>query len=676
MAGAAQAVEEETPAPMRRTLRMVWRDARPMWPLLLGGIVALLAEVGFRVLEPWPLKIVIDSVVSSLGTDTGTAPVGLPGLLGLGALQVAVVSARALCSYLATVAFALVGSRTAAALRVRVFSHVQGLSQQFHSRNRSADTVQRLIADINRMQEVAVTAGMPLAANLLTLVVMLVVMVVLDPLLAVVVVLAVGAFVLASSGTSRHITSASMRSRKAEGHLANTAQEALGAIKVVQSYGLEPLIQKRFTGANAKSLTEGVRSRRIAARLERTTDVIVGVATAVVMVGGGMRVLAGAMSPGDLVLFTTYLRTTMKPLRDMAKYTGRIARAAASGERVATLLEITPDIVSAEPGLTPARVRGLIRFSAVRAAYEGTEVLHGVDLTVTPGQHVVLVGPSGSGKSTLTSLVTRAMDPVSGQVTLDGHPLEEINLAYLRSQVSVLHQEAVLLTGSIRDNIRLGRQDATDEEVEEAARAAHAHDFITQMPEGYDTVVGERGGTLSGGQRQRVAIARALLRNSPVVILDEATTGLDPASTTLVLNAIDRLVEGRTTLTVTHDPEVAMRADRVVWVEDGHIRLADRPSRLLKSSEAFRAWASAGGTQSPPPMALSGLTQDVERNAAHDALDGMAEDDGDDTAGHDAGDGTVDPKDIDTEEAAKNAVTDPAKHTEGRLRLHSREDVA
>ncbi|CAM2853794.1 ABC transporter ATP-binding protein [Actinomyces slackii] len=583
--------ERNRPTALRQTLRLLRPDAAPQWRLMVGGTVVLLAEVAFRVLEPWPLKIVIDAVVASMGSSTGTAPATLGLLLGMGAVLVGLVAARALCNYLATVAFALVGSRTAASLRARAFQHVQGLSQQFHARNRSADTVQRLIADVNRMQEVAVTAGLPLAANMLTLLVMLIVMVVLDPLLAMIVVVAVALFALTSQGSSKRITAASLRSRRSEGNLANTAQEALSAIKVVQAYGLEPLLQERFTGANAVSLREGVRSRRIAARLERSTDVIVGLATAVVIVGGGMRVLQGAMTPGDLVLFTTYLRTTMKPLRDMAKYTGRIARATASGERVADLMAVEPDIVSPHSGLAPSEVRGMLRFASVRAAYEGVEVLHGVDLTVRPGEHVALVGPSGSGKSTLASLVVRAMDPTSGTVSLDGTPLPELELSHLRSQVSVLHQEAVLLTGTIRENIRLGRPGASDEEVERAARAAYAHDFISAMPDGYDTVVGERGGTLSGGQRQRVAIARAFLRDSRIVVLDEATTGLDPASTSLVLDAVDHLVEGRTTLTVTHEPQAALRAGRVVWIQDGRILLNGAPRELLLTSQDFRDWA-------------------------------------------------------------------------------------
>ena len=580
---------------MRRSLKLVAPDIAPHRALILFGVLALLMEVAFRVLEPWPLKIVVDAVTAFRGAKVSHQPASVELLIGCGVALLLIVGLRALSNYLATICFALVGSRAATSLRARVFRHVQGLSQQFHARNRSADTVQRIVGDVARMQEVAITAGMPLLANVATLLVMVVVMFVLDPLLASVVLVAIVAFAVTSGPTSRKITDASRQTRKGEGHLANTAQESLASIRVVQAYGLENMVEKNFTSANRTSLREGVRSRRYAARLERTTDVIVGLATAIVLVGGGLRVMQGAMSPGDLVLFTTYLRTTMKPLRDMAKYTGRIARASASGERVADLMEITPDVVTPDMPVRPNIVVGAVQFDRVVTEYDGVQVLRGLDLNIRPGERVAIIGPSGAGKSTLVSLLVRAIDPVSGCVRLDGYRLTDLDLTQLRASISLLHQEAVLFTGTIRENIRMGRGDATDAEVEDAARAANAHDFIMEQPDGYDTVVGERGGTLSGGQRQRIAIARALLRRSPVVVLDEATTGLDPEAASLVLDAIDRLAAGRTTLAVTHDAEVALRATRVVWIEDGRIRLDATPEELIATSDVFRAWVQASG---------------------------------------------------------------------------------
>ncbi|WP_314128836.1 ABC transporter ATP-binding protein [Schaalia odontolytica] len=583
---------------LARTLRLVGPDVRPHRGLIAGGMTALLLDVVFRVMEPWPMKIVVDSVVE-VALHRGDGPwSAAPMILACAALLVVIVGLRAASNYAATVCFALVGSRVAQSLRSRVFRHVQGLSQQFHARNRSADTVQRIVGDVNRLQEVAITAGLPLLANTATLLVMLVVMIVLDPLLAIVVVVAVALFLFVSRGSSQRITAAARRTCKGEGQLANTAQESLASMPVVQAYGLEDYIADRFGGANSKAVRQGVKSLRLAARLERSTDLLVGIATAVVLVGGGLRVLGGAMGVGDLVLFTSYLRTAMKPLRDMAKYTGRISRAGASGERVADLMEVRQDIVSTPGALSPSEIGADLVFDRVVTQYDGVEILHSLSLSVGEGERVAIIGPSGSGKSTLVSLAVRAQDPVSGRVLMGGYPLTELTLEAVRSNVTLLHQDAVLFATSIRENIRLGREGASDDEIVAAAKAANAHDFIMEMPGGYDAEVGERGGTLSGGQRQRIAIARALLRDTPIIILDEATTGLDPESTGLVLDAIDGLVAGRTALAITHDPPVALRSSRVVWIEDGRVLLDGTPDQLLATSDAFREWASSATANS------------------------------------------------------------------------------
>lgn len=593
----------QEPSAGKRTLKLVLPELKTQLPLVFMGVLALLLEVAFRVLEPWPLKIVIDNVLPQ-----GYKQEAIAGLFLATGLLVGTVALRAASNYLATVCFALVGSRVSAALRTRVFRHVQSLDQQFHARNRSADTVQRIVSDVSRLQDVSITAGLPLVANVITLLVMAIIMFWIDPLLALIVLVAILFFFAFAQGTSDKISAASKRSRRGEGQLANTAQESLTSIKVVQTYGLEQLLESKFAGANQSSLREGVRSLRLSARLERSTDVIVGLATAAVIIGGGLRVMTDAMTVGELVLFTTYLRTTMKPLRDMAKYTGRIAKASASGERVADLLEVQPQIISPETPTAPDIVRGRVIFEHVVTHYEEKQILKGINLAINPNEYVAVIGPSGAGKSTLVSLLTRSQDPSHGVVSLDGHPLPEFSLENLRAQVSILHQEAVLFTDTIRENIRFGRFDATDAEVEAAARAANAEEFILLQPQGYDTLVGERGGTLSGGQRQRIAIARALLRDSPVVVLDEATTGLDPESAAQVLDAIDLLVANRTTIAVTHDVEVVRRASRVIWLQDGQVLLDGTVAELLDSSTEFRQWMASGA----PEIRVGETTQPSE----------------------------------------------------------------
>jgi ATP-binding cassette subfamily B protein len=569
-----------SPSALRRTLSILRPHLGGQKALLGAGALALVLEVVFRVLEPWPVKLVVDAVSRSLGADLAdTGPVAtMPLLLACALATVSIVGLRALCNYLATVAFALGGSRIATALRQRVFEHVTGLSRTYHSRSSSGDTVQRVVGDVGRLQEVAVTAGMPLLVNVVTLGAMAGVMFWLDPMLALVVVVAFLAFALVTRGSSGKITSASRKTRKNEGDLATVAQETIGAITVVHAYNLQGSLGKKFEGNNARALTEGVKARRLAAALERRTDVIVGVATATVLFLGGMRVVQGAMTPGDLVIFLTYLKTAMKPMRDLAKYVGRIARATASGERVADLLDQQPDITSpADPTPLP-RVRGSLEWVHVHADYgDGIPVLRDVTLRVGPGERVALVGPSGSGKSTLTSLLMRLADPTSGAVRLDGTDLRDLSLGDLRSQVAVVLQDSVLFSGTIADNIRHGNPTATDQQVRRAARLARAHEFIAALPHGYDTVVGERGSTMSGGQRQRIAIARALVRDAKVVILDEATAGLDADNAGMVLEAVEELSRGRTTLVVTHDEATARSCDRIVWVEDGQIRF-DLPS--------------------------------------------------------------------------------------------------
>lgn len=600
-------------SPLRRTLGLLRPHLPGQRTLVAGGSLALVLEVIFRVLEPWPIKVVVDAVSRSLGADiAGDGPEASLTLLVAAALAtISLVGLRAVCNYLATLAYAVAGSRIATRLRQRAFDHVTALSAGQHARMRSADVVQRLVGDVAKLQEVAVTAGLPLLVNVVTLVVMGGVMLWLDPLLALVVLLASVVFALVSRTSTAQITDASRRTRRSEGELAGVAQESVGALRVVQAYRLEGQLSRTFAGSNATALRDGVRSRRLAAGLERSTDVIVGVATAAVIVLGGWRVLQQAMTPGDLVLFLTYLKTAMKPLRDIAKYTGRISRATASGERVADLLDERPELVSPPDPVVLGRVLGDLRLEGVDAGHGGDPVLHRIDLDVPAGQRVALVGPSGAGKSTLVALLARLADPSAGSVRLDGHDLRDVELDRVRREVTMVLQDSVLFTGTIADNIRHGRPDASDAQVRAAAEQAQAHDFVMDQPDGYDTVVGERGSTLSGGQRQRIAIARAILRDSAVVVLDEATTGLDPVNAAAVREGLDRLTARRTTIVVTHDEATARACDRIVWVEDGRIRWDGRPDQPLPEGSAFRdaspspagggAGAGVAPARTPPP---------------------------------------------------------------------------
>ena len=560
---------------LRRTYRQFRPHLRRQRALMTGGLLALFAEVALRLLEPWPVKYVVDAVVVAAGADLpdGATPGAVGRVVAVASVAVLViVSLRALAAYAMTILLAHAGNRVLTAVRDQVFAHLQRLSLSFHDRARTGDLVSRVTSDVGRLQEVAVTAALPLVGNVITLVAMIGVVAVLDVQLALLVLLVFPLFLLTSTRLTRKLRVVSRQQREAEGALASLATETLGAVQVVQAYSLEGQMQGSFADSGRRSLKEGVRAKKLSAGLERKTDVLVGLATALVLYVGAQRVVAGALTPGELVVFLTYLKTALKPLRDVAKYTGRIAKAAASGERLVDLLETEPAIVDAPHARPAPPLRGQVTFEDVHLSYRpGHPVLRGLDLHVDPGERIAVVGPSGSGKSSLVALLTRLREVDGGAVLLDGHDVRDLTLDSVRAQVAVVLQESVLFVTTVRENIRYGRLDATDEEVEQAARLAEAHAFVTALPDGYDTVLGERGATLSGGQRQRIAIARAALRDAAIVVLDEATTGLDRTTEQEVMVALGRLTEGRTTFVVTHDPKAAAGAGRVVELVDGEV---------------------------------------------------------------------------------------------------------
>ncbi len=598
------------PSSLRRTLRCVRPHLRGHRFLITSGFTALAFDVFFRLLEPWPVKLVIDAASRALGADLQRPgprlEAGLGTMLLCGGAIVVISLLRAIATYYTAISFALVGSRVAADLRARTFRHVQGLSMRHHTRASTGDTVQRLVGDVSRLQEAATTAGMPLLGNTITLVAMTGILFWLDPLLALVVIATTTVFAFLSRRSSGPIRKAARMSRTGEGALATTAAQTLGAMREVQAYGLEDTISSNFRSTNSATLGTGVVALRLAASLERRTDVLIGVAIAVVLAGGGMRILDHSITPGDLIIFLTYLKTGMKPLKDLAKQTSRIARATASGERVADLLEAQTDLPEAPDARPLASRNPDIEFENVDAGHgEGTTVLHGINLKIPAGEHLAILGPSGAGKSTLASLVLRMIDPTSGTVRVGGEDLRELQTASVRSHVSILLQDSVLFGTTVRDNIRFGRLDASDADIEEAAVLAQADSFIRKLPEGYETVLGDAAKDLSGGQRQRLAIARAILRQAPIIILDEATAGLDPASRESILDALDVLTRGRTSITITHDAFAARLCDRVIWLEDGRILEEGKPLELLRDPESrFSQWLR--GAAGPRDEDLSG----------------------------------------------------------------------
>jgi ATP-binding cassette, subfamily B, bacterial len=580
---------------VRRILRHFGPHIRRQRGLIAGSMCALVAEVALRLLEPWPLKVVFDNLLGARhGRHHALAGLGRldPATLVVACVLAVVVLAalRALAAYYSSVGFALIGNRVLTDLRQELYLHVQRLSLSFHARSGSGELVVRIIGDVGLLKDVAVTALLPMVGSLMVLAGMAGVMLWLDWRLGLMALAVLPLFWLSTLRLGRQIHDVARLQRKREGAMAARAAESMGGVNTVKSLGLEGTFGAMFARESARSLTEGVRGKRLEASLERSADVLTGLATALVLGYGTFLALRREISPGDLIVFLSYMKNAFRPIRDFAKYAGRMAKAAAAGERVVDLLEHTPDVVDRPDAVAAPALRGAVRFDHVSFEYErGQAVLRDVDVEVAPGSRVAVVGPSGSGKSTLAGLILRLHDPSGGRVLVDGRDVREYTLASLRAQVAVLLQDALLFAASVRDNIAYGAAQAGEEEIVAAARLANAQAFIEALPEGYDSVLGERGVTLSAGQRQRIAIARAALSRAPIVILDEPTTGLDVENERAVVQALERLTAGRTTFTITHDLDLAAGVDVVLRLEGGYVTRMTPPPRRRGQEERYPA---------------------------------------------------------------------------------------
>jgi ATP-binding cassette, subfamily B, bacterial len=548
------------------------REQRLMW--ISAGTV--LAGVFFRILEPWPLKFIYNAVFLnrkyglSLNLLRSLAPGTQVAIFAVS--MIVFTGLAATFEYLSTVAMGVAASRILADIRGKLFQHLANLSVSFHGRNRTGDLVTHVTYDVDRMREVIISALLPLLTNLLTLTAMVGVMFWMNWLLGCIVAVAFPVFFFVVSRLTARIKEIARVQRVREGAVASTTAETIGSIRIVQALSLQTKFMEIFSAANRKSLQTGNQVQQLSAGLERTTDLLATSTAAVVLWFGARHVLEGRLTPGDLIVFVTYLRVGFKPIRQLAKYLGQIARALASGERILELLATPLEIQDSVDSAPAPRFAGHIRFDNVSFEYEPQRVaLRNVSFEVKPGQKALLVGPSGSGKSTIASLLLRLYDPHEGRILIDGRDIRSYTLESLRSQMSIVMQDSPLFALSVRDNIAFGTTGGSFQEITEAARIANAHDFIMQMPKQYDTVLGERGATLSGGQRQRVAIARAAIRQAPIIILDEPTTGLDRKNEREVSAAFDRLSDKSTTLLITHDLQPAQHADLVLVLSEGRI---------------------------------------------------------------------------------------------------------
>src|SRR5256714_46549 len=553
-----------------------------LYPHGLTLSLAFLAVLGTSitdVLEPWPLKIVFDhvfaskrmpdwlaSIVSYIGTDKFS-------ILNFAVLAVIVIALfGAISSYFEKYLTTSVGQWVMRDLRRVPYSHIQRLSLSFHDRKRTGDLISRVTSDIDAVQSFISTVLLGILVNILTLLGMMLVMLYLNWAFTVIALLVAPALFFVVYHYTHRIKRASRAMRRQEGEVVNVLEEVLSSIRVVKAFAREDYEQKRFERESLASVEAGLEARSVKAKLPPIVEIIVACGTCLVLWYGARLVLTGTLTPGELLVFLLYLGKMYKPMRELSKMTDTISKASVGWERIREVLENEMQVRDL-PNAKPApRFNGKIEFDHVDFSYSGGQpVLRDVSLRIKPGQLAALVGPTGAGKTTIVSLLPRFYDLTDGQIRIDGTDIRNFKSKSLRQQISFVLQETLLFRATVAQNIAYGKPEATRAEIIRAAKLANADEFIDKMPEGYDTMVGERGLTLSGGQRQRITIARAIIRGAPILILDEPSAGLDAESEKLVFDALEKLMQGRTSIVIAHRLATVSRADVIFVIDEGRV---------------------------------------------------------------------------------------------------------
>jgi subfamily B ATP-binding cassette protein MsbA len=552
---------------------------KPHRKAFLLALLVVAVEAVTDLLEPWPLKIVLDHLLQGKRAPTwltkGVDWVGHDKLavLNFAVMAVAVIAVvGALSSYVEKSITTTIGQKVMRDLRLTLYHHIHRLSLAQHDTKRTGDLISRVTTDIDAIQDFVTSAVLGMAVSVLTLLGMVGVMFWLDWRFTLISLSVAPALFAVVFVLTKRIKKASRAVRKNESALVSLVQEVFSSIRVVKAFAREDYEEHRLEKQTAENIALARRARGIKMLLSPLVEVIVAVGTCLVLGYGARLVLAGQITAGALVVFLLYLGKMYKPMRDLSKMTDSMSKASIGFERVREVLDADATMEDGPSARPARRFVGRVEFDHVAFGYlPGQEVLRDVSLSVEPGKIAAFVGPTGSGKSTLISLVARFYDPVRGVVRIDGADVRNYTIQSLRDQVSFVLQETVLFHAPIWQNIAYGRPDATHEEIVRAARLANADGFISAMPAGYDTLVGERGVTLSGGQRQRIAIARAVVRDAPLLLLDEPTSGLDAIAERTVFEAFDRLMRGRTTIVIAHHLATVRHAHAIYVVKDGTI---------------------------------------------------------------------------------------------------------
>jgi ATP-binding cassette subfamily B protein len=575
--------ETETAAPAHEgpAKTTVGSLLRPHWKAFIIACVAVIGETGADIAEPWPVKIVVDNLLQGKKLPPWAA--SIVAMIGedklailnfaLGAvLLIAVVGA--IGSYWEKYMTTTVGQWVSHDLRLALYQRIQRLSLLEHGESRTGDLISRVTSDIDAIQDFITTALLGIVVQLLTLVGMIGVMFYINWRFTLIALSVAPVLFLVVYFYSRRIKKASRAVRKKESEMLSGVAEMLSSIQVVQAFAREDYEDRKFSWESKQSVQAALAARSMKAKLSPIVDIIVAVGTILVL-GYGARLAMperGELSIGMLIIFLTYLKNSYKPMRELSKMSSTVSKAAVALERIQEVMASESRVADLPTAGHAPPFKGLIEFDRVSFSYgHDIQILNDVSFRIEPGQVVAIVGPSGTGKTTIASLIPRFFDPQGGAIKIDGIDIKQFTLKSLRDQISFVLQDNLLFSGTVWENIAYGRPDADPMDTIKAAEIAHAHDFIVNMPQGYGTMVGERGVSMSGGQRRRIAIARAIVRNTPILILDEPTTGLDAESEKAVVEALDYLMKGRTCIIIAHHLHTVRNADVIFVMTDAQL---------------------------------------------------------------------------------------------------------
>lgn len=569
--------------------RVVTRHLSRVKKDLFFACFCILGSTLTTLIIPWPMKLIFDNVLSTKSWPSYLLPLidrlnasNIQILMILCGSMIGIALVRGVFAYYQLFLTSRIGYLLVYTLRGELFNHLQRLSLSFHHRTNTGELLNKLTSDTNNLKDVFADSALTLTTHILTVIGMLVIMFQLNVQLGLIVLISFPILFFAIFFVYSRVKHSARHQRQNEGRLASRIAEILGAVPLIQAYGMESYERERFEADSTRSMKESIRISRLEAAATRLVEIISAFGTAIVVMFGCLQVLVGKMTPGDVLVFASYMAQIYQPIRQITRLSTRFSRASVSIERINGILETAPEIEDDPNAVTINHLNGDIAFDNVAFSYQaGKKVLDNVSFRIQPGERIALVGASGAGKSTIANLLIRLFDPSEGTVLIDGRDIKQYKRSSLRQEIGVVLQSPVLFGTSIKENIAYGRPDATQADIEHAARQVHAHEFIMALPDGYDTLMAESGNTLSGGQRQRICLARALIRKASILIMDEPTSAVDAESQALIRDAMNRLHHGRTILLIAHQFHTIRDFDRILVLKNGRIIEEGNHAKLM-----------------------------------------------------------------------------------------------